>query len=325
MKRILSCDWGTSALRLRLVDAGDVIVLAEAANRQGISNTFELWKKTGKPEEERITFYQTVLSGQIKSIEQQLKISLDGIPVIISGMASSNMGMIELPYKEIPFHLDLPELNVKETDATNEFRHAMLIVSGVRTTDDVMRGEETQLIGCVNELSKEKQLLIFPGTHSKHVTVKNGIVSDIKTYMTGEFFELLSVKSILSGSVKESLHLADPDNLKSFEKGVSDSQNENLLHSSFLVRTNDLFGKLSKEKNYYYLSGLLTGYELKETMNHKMLLTVVSNKSQMSLYEVALNNLGISGVKYDDADNAIVKGHCKLYDFRMQVPDKGLK
>ncbi len=65
-----------------------------------------------------------------------------------------------------------------------------------------MRGEETQLIGCLKS-GKQDGFFIFPGTHSKHVEVEDGMVKDFKTYMTGEFFELLSQKSILLNSVEE--------------------------------------------------------------------------------------------------------------------------
>ena len=60
----------------------------------------------------------------------------------------------------------------------------------------------------------EEQVFIFPGTHSKHVTVKNGNVIDIKTYMTGEFFELLSVKSILSATIEKTVDLNNEKNKK---------------------------------------------------------------------------------------------------------------
>ena len=268
----------------------------------------------GKKEDERLSFYQSILAEQIKKLEEQLNFSLQDVPLIISGMASSNMGMMELPYKEVPFSTDGHDLYIKIIEATDDFRHTILVISGAKTTDDVMRGEETQLIGCLNSDDKEDQLFIFPGTHSKHVTVKNGIVVDFKTYMTGEFFELLSKKSVLSNNVEENQDLLNEDNLKSFEKGVADSLHSNVLHSSFLVRTNHLFGKLSKQENYCYLSGLLIGTELKELIATQMPLTVVSDELLIKFYMTALEKLGIHKVKYRDAGKAVMDGHCKIYN-----------
>ena len=198
-------------------------------------------------------------------------------------------------------------------EATAEFNHAMLIISGARTADDAMRGEETQLIGCLNEIDKEEQLFIFPGTHSKHVGVKDGKIVDVKTYMTGEFFGLLSKKSILSNDIEEDQSILNADKAKIFEKGISDSLHSTLLHSSFRVRTNHLFDKLSKKENYYYLSGLLIGTELKELMNIEIPITIVGDQLLMSYYTTALVKLGLHGIQYQHAAKAVINGQYRIF------------
>ena len=100
---------------------------------------------------------------------------------------------------------------------------------------------------------------------------------------------------------------------KSFENGVAQSTHHNLLHNAFLVRTNHLLNDLSKEKNYYYLSGLLIGTELKELARRAIPLTVVGNQAMQKYYTVALQKLGTSNVETFDADRALVNGHCKVY------------
>jgi 2-dehydro-3-deoxygalactonokinase len=314
MAKFISCDWGTSALRLRIVDIDKMSVLAETLSTRGISGTFDWWKQSGKQENERLSFYQSILTEQIGKMGGEPEVSLSGLPLIISGMASSNIGMMELSYKEAPFNADGHDLYIKTIEATDDFKHRTLMISGAKTADDAMRGEETQLIGCLNDDDKEDQFFIFPGTHSKHIRVKNGEAVDVKTFMTGEFFELLSKKSILSSNVEESRDLFNAGNLKSFEQGVADSLHSNVLHSSFLVRTNHLFGKLSKQENYCYLSGLLIGTELKELINSRILLTIVSNELLEKLYSSALQKLGIRNIKYQDAGKAVIKGHCKIYN-----------
>ncbi len=150
MEKFISCDWGTSALRLRLVDTDNISVLAEVVSSRGISGTFDLWKQSGKQESERLSFYQSILAGQIRKMEEQLNFSLQDMLLIISGMASSNIGMMELPYKEAPFGTDGQDLLVKIIEAGDDFKHTILMISGVKTENDAMRGEETQLIGCLN-------------------------------------------------------------------------------------------------------------------------------------------------------------------------------
>ncbi len=124
-----------------------------------------------------------------------------------------------------------------------------------------MRGEETQLIGCMEQ---GDGWYVFPGTHSKHILVNNNEIVDFSTYMTGEFFGLLSEMSLLGGSVEKNEDLNEARNMGSFERGVQHAAGANLLHAAFRVRTNDLFGKLSAKENYHYLSGLLIGTELQD-------------------------------------------------------------
>ncbi len=189
MKKFFSCDWGTTAFRLRLVEAEELKIIADESNQQGIAGTYQHWKKSGKNEELRLNFFLDIIKQHITSIEQKLNTSFENVPVIISGMASSTIGMIELSYKKIPFSIHGTDLNMHAIDASNSFHHKVVIISGVRTDDDVMRGEETKLTGCASAVPfKEDTVCIFPGTHCKHVEIKNDKAVAFKTYMTGEFF-----------------------------------------------------------------------------------------------------------------------------------------
>ncbi len=312
MPAFISCDWGTTTFRLRLVDATAQTVLGEVTTNQGIAETHALWKQEGHDERNRFSFYLSFIENQFARLQEQGTDSLLNLPLIISGMASSNIGMVELPYKELPIAMDGSDLDFKKINATEYFRHDVVLISGVKTFNDVMRGEETQLIGCDVNADAE-HVYIFPGTHSKHVTVKQQWASDFKTYMTGEFFHLLSTQSILSKSVQEKSHSFTGDSLMSFEDGVAQSIHNNILHNAFLVRTNHVLSNLSKEENYYYLSGLLIGTELNELVHREVPLTIVGSETMQKYYVVALKKIGISNVEIIDADKALVNGHCKVY------------
>lgn len=311
MFMFISCDWGTSSFRLRLVDQANYSVLAEVKNNLGISETYQKWKQQERNEGERIMFHQSIIADQLLNLQAMVKISLKKLPVIISGMASSDIGMVELPYKILPFTIDGSDLEYKVIAATESFSHKIILISGAKTSQDVMRGEESQLIGC-DIRSDEERIFILPGTHSKHVIVKGGQVIDFKTYMTGEFFRLLSQHSILSKSVDENNQDWNNGNLKAFEDGVIRSMQDNLLHNAFMVRTNHLFGHFTKEANYYFLSGLLIGAELKELSKGKTPLTIVGNEEMRKYYSIALQRLGNTNFESIDVDRALVKGHCKM-------------
>ena len=312
MEKFLSCDWGTSTFRLKLIETAGARVIAEENSDHGIAKVFELWKQSGEPENVRFFFYLNIIRQHIDALQKKLNFSLDGLPLIISGMACSTLGMIDLPYKELPFSTDGSDLITKLAEAGDNFKHDIIFISGAKTGSDAMRGEETQLVGCFHD--EKEQVFIFPGTHSKHVTVKNGKAVDIKTYMTGEFFELLSVKSILSASIEKTTDLNNEKNRKAFKEGIEEGLHSNLLNNSFKVRTNDLFRKLTPHENYHYLSGLLIGTEIKEIAGGDLDITLVSNSPLYSQYEMAFNLVmnKTRSLKTQNADEAIVVGQLKI-------------
>ena len=170
MKFFFSCDWGTSTFRLRLVDAENEKVLSEIITGNGIASTYKSWKETGNNEKNKLAFYQSYLFEQIKNITSVINHSFHNTPIIISGMASSNIGMVALPYKSIPYYRNGYDLVIETIDEAEEIdQHKIVLISGVRSESDVMRGEETILAGCNVCSQAGEQLFILPGTHSKHI------------------------------------------------------------------------------------------------------------------------------------------------------------
>lgn len=309
MKNFLSCDWGTSSFRLRYVDITSFTFSTVESKDHGIAKCYELWQQS---REERLSFYLDIIRDHITILERQLKFSVKDIPIVISGMATSAIGMMELPYATIPCRADGSGFGTKRIKATHGFPHDILLISGLKSVDDVMRGEETQLAGCEYQVDEEK-IFIIPGTHSKRIHVNGRLITDFITYMTGEFFDFLSRKSILSGSVEEQSTFEE--NIDSFIQGVTASDKSTILHTAFQVRTNHLFGKLSKEQNYYYLSGLLIGTELWEVMRsgYKQVVLVV-NEDMKPLYTTAFEKIYPAGEKLiiEDADLALIRGQLNI-------------
>jgi 2-dehydro-3-deoxygalactonokinase len=324
MTRFLSCDWGTSFLRLRLADAGtdNLTVLAEENAPKGIAAVFNLWKEVKDDDpQKRLSFYLGILREHIKKMENTMTGSLDGIPLIISGMASSSIGMMQLPYSPLPFATDGSSAITAYIDSNGGFEHPVLLISGVRTANDVMRGEETQLVGCMSfvEEAAGNRIFIFPGTHSKHITVSGNQVAALKTYMTGEFFDLLSKKSILNAGLETHKDIQAANYVQSFAQGVKDAVNSNLLHTSFSVRTNDLFNTLTKKENYNYLSGLLIGTELQDLLlTNPASVFVCCSAGLGAYYETACKVLGLAEKTHvfpaGLAAEAVIKGQFKIFN-----------
>ena len=97
MSTFISADWGTSSFRLRVIKGTSVV--ATFSSQAGIAATHSAWQTSGL---DREIFYRDVLEKAIDVLGR----NLSDTPVIISGMASSSIGMKELPYQQLPFNLD---------------------------------------------------------------------------------------------------------------------------------------------------------------------------------------------------------------------------
>lgn len=298
MNYFLSCDWGTSAFRLRLVAAGSLQIIAEERSGAGIAGTYQQWQQTSRPRED---FFAAIINRQIDILSERTGIPLQDVPVVLSGMASSSIGMVELPYKELPFSLSGADLAVHRSGR-------FIIISGVCSGQDVMRGEETKIAGCAAWLpdTEEEQLLLLPGTHAKHVRVSHHQATGFQSFMTGEFFDLLSTHSVLAASVDRSSELNDAARAI-FAEGLQAGRTGNLLHNAFMVRTNQLLKNISPAHNHFYLSGLLIGTELKE-VPPQMPVYLVTGPLHAPLYTLACEELNIPVVAVIDADEALIRG-----------------
>ncbi|GAA5520688.1 putative 2-dehydro-3-deoxygalactonokinase DgoK1 [Fodinibius salicampi] len=286
----LGCDWGTSSFRLKLLEWDSGKTLVEISNAAGIKELYKQWSEY-RGTLSRIDFYRSFLNDQISELSKQTEKDLASLPLVLSGMGSSSIGMKELSYTQLPISLSKPKLNVEFIKKTRQFSYDIYLISGVCSSKDVMRGEETQLLGIASKLNIETGCFLLTGTHSKHVFVKENFITAFKTYMTGELFDLISSKSILSNSVEKG-EVLNPE--QSFKKGIKLAQEENLLHSLFTIRANDLLNSSEPTDNYDFLSGLLIGTELNELCISQTENIVLWGDSQLTLYyKTALDVLGL--------------------------------
>ena len=259
--QILSCDWGTSSFRLRLVDTTSATILAQISSDQGNVRIYKQWKgHSSLPP--RVPYYLNIIHENIRRLRKEYQGDFRPRAVVLSGMVSSSVGMEELPYGNLPADIDGENWYVKLYSLTEYFPYPVLMISGLKDKDDVMRGEESQLLGMGMYLDKAPATVILPGTHSKHVRIENRKITGFKTYLTGEMFELLSRHSILAASVQSSQEHREAFD-QAFTEGVLKTADEEVLHTVFSVRVGELLGYRAKEENYFYLSGILIGSELR--------------------------------------------------------------
>src|SRR5262245_4670831 len=118
-------------------------------------------------------------------------------------------------------------------------------------TVDVMRGEETQLLG-LTALGHRDARFVHPGTHSKWGELRDGRVVRFSTYMTGELFGLLSQHGTLAALMQQPLE--DP---AAFAEGVRAGGRAALSHALFEARARVVAGDMPAASARDHASGAL--------------------------------------------------------------------
>ena len=277
-------DWGTSRLRLYLCDTGGHVLargeeegasVADCAGR--FANSVASWDKAH-----------------------------GALPAVLSGMVGSTIGWREVPY------LKCPAKPATIAGAALRFEaggRAIAILPGLSCVGktgapDVMRGEETQILGALRlhpNLAKGCHIFCLPGTHTKWVTVTDGAVTLFQTALSGELFELLRRHSVLVRDSSE-VDAQSP----AFALGLEFARRNagaDLLHLLFSARSRVVTGALAKADAASYLSGLVLGRDIATALTLLDLtgsVQLICTPALAALYARALSAY--------DLDSAVVDG-----------------
>ena len=230
-------------------------------------------------------------------------------PLLMSGMIGSRQGWRETPYADCPAGVAELAAGLVSVDLRTGARG--WIVPGLSCRDDggiadVMRGEETQILGVLDRLGAGAQTVCLPGTHSKWVRVEAGRIRGFRTYMTGEVYAVLRGHSILGRMMQ-----GDATDGAHFEAGVQRAREAGgLLHHLFGVRASGLFGELAAADAAAYLSGILIGHELRAAAPARGQVHLLGAPALSALYQRALGCLGVQAQLLDS--DAAVRGLIRL-------------
>jgi 2-dehydro-3-deoxygalactonokinase len=242
--RLIGLDWGTSSLRAYLFDADGNIV----DSRQ------HAWGIRQLPEGGYPAALRAITSGW------------PPCTAVASGMVGSRQGWCEVPYVDVPADVNAIAHGMLRVGPCTS--HALWIAPGLRRVRpaDVMRGEETQIIGALAQHPnyRSNARFVLPGTHSKWATVKEGRIVAFDTVMTGELYALLMKHSILGvGATPESTrtfsHVAFVRGLHA----VKESGAAGVSSCLFSTRALMLAGQLAPDDLPDFVSGLLIGEEFR--------------------------------------------------------------
>ncbi len=235
----LACDWGTTNLRAWVLDGDGRIVR---------SRDFPLGVAKLAPGEAARRFREEVRPGLVA----------ETLPAILCGMIGSTLGWAVADYLPCPVGLSDLDEGLLEVD------RGVRIVPGLRTrgrfgASDVMRGEETQILGWLHadrSRLKGRHVVCHPGTHAKWAICEDGRITDFLTSMTGELFGVMSKHSVL----KSDANPADPEG---FDAGVAAAGDGlGLASRLFSARARIVADGKDPDTSAAYLSGLIIGADV---------------------------------------------------------------
>jgi 2-dehydro-3-deoxygalactonokinase len=156
-----------------------------------------------------------------------------------SGMVGARGAWIEAGYVDVNADANsnadtfAKVLHANAVQLTTQAGHKINVIPGVKSDEpDVMRGEETQLVGA----GVVNGVVVLPGTHSKWVRVSAGRIALLKTALTGEMNSLLREQSTIGKSLRTAPSL---DRLDAIARGIQRAQSTvDWLHQLFLFRAN---------------------------------------------------------------------------------------
>jgi 2-dehydro-3-deoxygalactonokinase len=294
----LAADWGTSNLRAWVV-GDDGTVLAEDRFPWGVAKI-----ETGE-------------AGRRLRDEIRPGLKAEELPAILCGMIGSTLGMAEVPYVDCPAGLADVAAGLFTVEATAPQTR---IAPGLRCRrlsgdPDVMRGEETKILGWVSldpARSRGRRVLCLPGTHNKWVLVEDGRIIRFVTAMSGELFDVLSHHGVLRSDDDS------PDVPAALADGVARGVAPGSLAAKlFTARSRVVGGDMPKASARSYLSGLLIGDEI--TNLPAMLdagpdseVDLLGDSQLCRYYASALQQCGVKSVVHD-GDEAVLAGLKALF------------
>jgi len=293
-------DWGTSRLRLYLCDAaGHVLARGEG---EGAS----------VPD----------CAGRFAAAVAPWDKAHGALPAVLGGMVGSTIGWREVPYLKCPAR---PGAIAGAALRFESDGRAIAILPGLSCVGktgapDVMRGEETQILGALRlcpQLAKGRHVFCMPGTHVKWVVVEDGAVIQFQTALSGELFELVRRHSVLARDGGE-VDAASPAFARGLDFALANADAD-LLHLLFSTRSRVVTGEMPKGDAASYLSGLMLGKDVgtaRALLALKGPVQLICTPALAALYAKVLGAYDLSSAVIDGDEAALaglVHAHAEIF------------
>ena len=241
--------------------------------------------------------------------------------IIASGMISSEYGLVNLPHVIAPAGKDELSEAMYKTEFEVTGRTPWYFIRGVKTVGDtlketdVMRGEETELMGLTDE--GEDAIYVMPGSHSKHVKIDRfGRIISFSTMLSGELFTAILENTILRDAADLSCSNIVAQKLK---EGYGYASQHGINEALFKARILKNLFAAGKDECYSFLLGATLSAEVESLIsNDCKKIIITGQKQQKDALSILLSDSGKEVKVIDDltASHATALGAVKIFECR---------
>lgn len=275
----IGIDWGTTNIRAWAMSS-DGTVLKESTADEGLLTATELG-------------FHNVLTRHLDILGTP-----QGTPIMMCGMVGSRQGWVEAPYARAPASLD--QIASQAVNVPFDKADAR-IMPGVALYDsdapDVMRGEETQLMGIDPALLSGPTLVAMPGTHAKWVRMEGRHLTNFSTWLTGEMYAVFATESILKHAIQGEQNNVTIENPVFQKWALRALEGEGgVMGEVFKIRAATLLNGMTALDAAAALSGYMIGNEVRDAKRRfaedVSRALMVGSGSIGALYRFALEHAG---------------------------------
>lgn len=309
MANYLTIDGGTTNTRVNLVLDG---MIADSLKLNiGVKMNVDGSEK----------YKQEIKSG-IETLLKNNEISESYIErIICSGMITSELGLCPLEHLVVPCGINELHDGLHEVTFDEISKIPFVFVRGVRTkcdileNSDIMRGEETELIG-ITDKTEPESLYVLPGSHSKLIYTDDvGRICGFSTELSGELIDAVANNTIL----KENIDLKQNDFDEEYlQKGYVYARDNGVNAGFFKVRILKTRFSCNDNQLYSFFIGVALSTEIESIIKSAAKKVVIGGKKQLKLPMATLleNNSAkeVVCVSDDIAANAATYGMIKIYE-----------
>lgn len=304
----ITIDGGTTNMRISLVNNGHVVDTLK----------YSVGAKDGV--EDKTVIKKTVKEGITRILSRNAMRESDITRILASGMITSESGLFPLEHIYLPAGIEELKKTSYEVVIKDVTDIPFVFVRGIKTNNhclndaDMMRGEETELMGIVNNDSSAIYALM--GSHTKLVQVdKKGKICDFTTMLTGELISAISRHTIL----KESFKITDCEiDNEYLIKGYELCKKIGLGEALFKVRILKNLFLAENDKVYSFFMGTILCNEVSYILKKDIKKVVIGGnralKTALAKMIRQITDIEVVCLEDEVVDKSVSMGLIKIYE-----------